>query len=223
MTPLLPMAPARLLLATTLLIATSRAALSGGGPSPPAPPPPPGQWSPEHNLTFCNGKQTKSSPPPSKIISLAQCKAMCVADPGCFFVNHAEVDPGQCQLLSTCTGTACEYRKDQPVWWSAYAYGRNGAPPYPGCVAPPPDPGPVPCPAYHGFKGKIDPAGPLQTPDGVWHMFSCCDWAHCTASDLIHWNCSHPQTGLSGTQHSSNLCPLYSYTSMRQGTLAPSL
>ena len=76
-----------------------------------------------------------------------------------------------------------------------------------GCVAPPPDPGPAACPAFHGFRDKIDPAGPLQTPDGVWHVFSCCGWAHCTAADLIHWNCTHPDTGLSGNTGSISVTP----------------
>ena len=38
----------------------------------------------------------------------------------------------------------------------------------------------------------------LQTPDGVWHVFPISGgWGHCTATDLIHWNCSHPSTGWS--------------------------
>ena len=178
------------------------------GPSPPAPAPPPGEWSPEHNLTFCNGKSLKTV---NKVMPLAECKALCVADPQCFFINHAEVDPGQCTTLATCPTADCDPtpRGGDPgnSWWSAYAYGRAGAPPYPGCSAPPPDPGPAACPQYHGFQGKIDPAGPLQTADGTWHVFSCCGWAHCTADDLVHWNCSHPDTGLQGNTGSISVTP----------------
>jgi hypothetical protein len=38
--------------------------------------------------------------------------------------------------------------------------------------------------------------GPIQTPDGLWHVFPINgNWGHCTARDLLHWNCSHPSTG----------------------------
>ena len=51
------------------------------------------------------------------------------------------------------------------------------------------------CPLWHTIS-DIDPSGPLQTPDGTWHVFPISGgWSHCTASDLIHWNCSHPTTG----------------------------
>ena len=38
-------------------------------------------------------------------------------------------------------------------------------------------------------------------------MFSCCGWAHCTADDLVHWNCSHPDTGLQGNTGSISVTP----------------
>ena len=179
-----------------------------GGPSPPAPAPPPGQWSAEKNLTFCNGKVLNDTETPT--MSVAECKAECAADPECFFINHSELTPGQCQTLGSCTATACEASDaahPDTQWWSVYAYGRTGAPPYPGCAAPPSKPIPGACPQYHSFPTKIDPAGPLQTEDGTWHVFSCCSWAHCTASDLIHWNCSHPDTGLSGNTGSISVTP----------------
>jgi sucrose-6-phosphate hydrolase SacC (GH32 family) len=52
------------------------------------------------------------------------------------------------------------------------------------------------CPQYHSFRGNQDPSGPVQTPDGVWHVFPINEsWGHCTSPDLLHWNCSHPATG----------------------------
>jgi hypothetical protein len=162
--------------------------LAIAGPSPPSPAPPPGKWSAEHNLTFCNGKALKTV---NTVMTLEHCKALCATDPACFFINHAEADPGQCTTLASCPSTSCQPtpRGGDPgnSWWSAYAYGRAGAAEYPGCNAPPPEPDPTACPQYHNFKGKIDPAGPLQTKDGTWHVFSCCGWAHCTAKDLVHW------------------------------------
>ena len=56
---------------------------------------------------------------------------------------------------------------------------------------------PTHCPQYHSFKGDYDPSGPIQTPDGVWHVFPINGgWGHCTSTTLIHWNCSHPKTGM---------------------------
>jgi sucrose-6-phosphate hydrolase SacC (GH32 family) len=211
--PAAAMMPLQLVLVVAPAAATQQLAeLRASGPSPPAPAPAPGQWSPEKNLTFCNGRSLKTV---NTVMPLAHCKALCAADPECFFINHAETDPGQCTTLASCTSAACDPtpRGGDPgnSWWSVYAYGRAGAPPYPGCNAPPPDPGPAVCPQYHGFHAKIDPAGPVQTSDGTWHVFSCCGWAHCTASDLVHWNCSHPSTGLQGNTGSITVTPTGTY------------
>ena len=133
--------PLQLLTAPAMISILVLAALERG-PSPPAPAPPPGVWGKENNLTFCNGKALKIV---NTQIPLTECKAMCASDPQCYFINHAETDPGQCQTLATCTGTACKPapRGGDPGnnWWSVYAYGRAGAPSYPGCKAPPPHPG----------------------------------------------------------------------------------
>lgn len=71
---------------------------------------------------------------------------------------------------------------------------RVGSPPFPPLRA-----GNDPsdhCPQYHSFRGDQDPSGPLQTSDGVWHVFPINEnWSHCTSSDLLRWNCSHPSTG----------------------------
>ena len=41
------------------------------------------------------------------------------------------------------------------------------------------------CAKYHMLT-NIDPSGPLQTPDGTWHVFPIGGgWAHCTAPDLV--------------------------------------
>jgi hypothetical protein len=58
------------------------------------------------------------------------------------------------------------------------------------------------CPKWHVGNNTIhdrtvyDASGVLLQPDGTWHMFpDGGKWAHCTSPDLIHWNCSHPDTG----------------------------
>ena len=59
-------------------------------------------------------------------------------------------------------------------------------------VPPPPH-----CPRFHSFHGDQDPSAPIQTPDRVWHVFPINGaWSHCTSRDLLHWNCSHPKTGM---------------------------
>eukprot|EP01052_Picozoa_sp_SAG31_P040360 SAG31_NODE_5825_length_2306_cov_82.832352_2_plen_279_part_00 len=81
-------------------------------------------------------------------------------------------------------------------------------------IPPPPPPAPKPRPAppappvskdacsqYHasGRDFTYDPSGPLLLPDGTWHVFpDSGGWSHCTAKDLLHWNCSHPKTGFDG-------------------------
>jgi hypothetical protein len=61
---------------------------------------------------------------------------------------------------------------------------------------PPPPPLPPHCPQYHSFRGEEDPSAPIQTPDGVWHVFPInSNWGHCTSPNLLVWNCSHPSTG----------------------------
>ena len=151
-----------MMLIETIIMAVAEHA---GGSSPAAPAPPPGQWGPEHNLTNCNGKVLKSI---TTSISLASCQQLCETDPQCNFINHGETDPGYCTTLNSCTGTSClpTPKGGDPgnYWWSVYAYGRTGAPAYPGCNAPPANPGPAVCPRYHSFQGKIDPAGSVEHP-----------------------------------------------------------
>jgi sucrose-6-phosphate hydrolase SacC (GH32 family) len=75
-------------------------------------------------------------------------------------------------------------------------------------VRPPPPPPAPPnplfeqwCPAYHRIHSTnmCDPSGPIQTADGVWHVFDdctwctgdhapfACPWAHYRSTDLLHW------------------------------------
>eukprot|EP00664_Eupelagonemidae_sp_cell27_P000746 gene746-9412_t len=47
-----------------------------------------------------------------------------------------------------------------------------------------------------GARPYNDPSGPVQTPDGTWHVFPINgNWGHCTSPDLLRWDCSHPSTG----------------------------
>ena len=56
-------------------------------------------------------------------------------------------------------------------------------------------PKPPNCPQYHTLSFN-DPSGPVQTPDGTWHIFPINgNWGHCTSPNLLTWNCSHPSTG----------------------------
>lgn len=62
------------------------------------------------------------------------------------------------------------------------------------------------CPRYHAIQspGLYDPSGPLQTADGVWHMWEDKGaWTHYTSRDLLHWASTNPPTtgfdGLTGS------------------------
>eukprot|EP01043_Picozoa_sp_COSAG02_P042640 COSAG02_NODE_3641_length_6437_cov_237.157936_1_plen_434_part_10 len=95
---------------------------------------------------------------------------------------------------------------------------------------PPPTPRPAPpnpaqkqwCPVYHAIHSPslCDPSGPIQTSDGLWHIFddcfwcsedydTACPWAHWVAADLLHWKrvpfsvggCAEPNCG--NTFHST--------------------
>ena len=56
-------------------------------------------------------------------------------------------------------------------------------------------PKPPNCPQYHTLSYN-DPSGPVQTPDGTWHIFPINgNWGHCTSANLLTWDCSHSSTG----------------------------
>ena len=81
-----------------------------------------------------------------------------------------------------------------------------------GCKAAPPPKPPKPtgdfCPKLHWGKGNYDPSGPLLQPDGTWHVFpDNGHWGHCTSTDLLRWNCSHPDTGFDGDTGSISVTP----------------
>ena len=88
-------------------------------------------------------------------------------------------------------------------------------PPPPPPPAPPPPPPAPPvskeaCSKYHasGAPFSYDPSGPLLLPDGTWHIFpDSGGWSHCTTKDLLHFNCSHPQTGFDGDTGSVTVTP----------------
>ena len=57
-------------------------------------------------------------------------------------------------------------------------------------------------------RHSFDPSAPLLQPDGTWHVFpNAGGWGHCTSPDLLHWNCSHPNTGFDGDTGSISVTP----------------
>eukprot|EP00040_Diaphanoeca_grandis_P016432 m.84756 g.84756 ORF g.84756 m.84756 type:complete len:1009 (-) comp25800_c0_seq1:252-3278(-) len=109
---------------------------AGTGPAP-SPAPPLNTWSAPHLETSCEkgGKLLKHV----GNVPLETCKAACVADTDCFYINHADQSNNDCMLYSTCATPECE---SGTGWWTTYEYGRSGAQPFAGCVTPPPPPPP---------------------------------------------------------------------------------
>ena len=81
---------------------------AGTGPAPPPPSPPvaPGKWSPVHAHVSCEQSGSKYIKDEGNKVPLATCKAQCVADPQCFFINHADGSDDHCVLYGSCATPA---------------------------------------------------------------------------------------------------------------------
>lgn len=88
------------------------------------------------------------------------------------------------------------------------------------CPAPVP-PGAQFCPKYHTLQGPnlYDPSGPLQTPDGVWHVWEDDgSWAHYTSRDLLRWTAVQPPAGFGGLTGSTSPTPSGVYAFYPEGS-----
>jgi sucrose-6-phosphate hydrolase SacC (GH32 family) len=164
--------------------------------------------------------------------TMAQCLALCRVTNGCegfVFDAIANESKIQCKVSKLPADQACCLMK-RACSPGAHKQGNTAVSfkpvPPPAPPAPPPAP-PNPaqkqwCPAYHAIHSAnlCDPSGPIQTPDGLWHIFddcywcsedhdTACPWAHWVASDLLHWTrvpfsvggCAGPSCG--NTFHST--------------------
>ncbi len=132
------------------------------------------------------------------------CTALCKATQGCTgFVLDAIIgeEKAQCKINPK-PGEACCLMKTECI--NQQAKPHDTAVSFQPVPPPPPPPGffKAWCPAYHRIHSAsmCDPSGPIQTADGVWHVFDdctwCtadvapkfpCPWAHYTSTDLLHW------------------------------------
>ena len=112
--------------------------------------------------------------------TMAQCLALCRATNGCegfVFDAIANESKSQCKVAKLPADQACCLMK-RACSPGAHKQGDTAVSFKP---VPPPAPLPAPpnpaqkqwCPAYHAIHSAnlCDPSGPIQTPDGLWHIF----------------------------------------------------
>ena len=119
---------------TVELDCVARTASISNWPTPPPPPTPTppatGQWGAPRYCTSCDSRAPPYCQPPNcrdvGSMSVSACKAACVTDPSCVFINAAPVsaNTSACQLFGTCHAwqrPGCAGR----AWWTTYQYGRG--------------------------------------------------------------------------------------------------